>query len=363
MESHAERSRRMNVLLIDAIVRKAPDLVTGMLEMGADVNHTVRFPLLKDVQYQTARGTPCVKSDARICSPSSNAYTTPMHVAVLNAMLYPSRDLSGGSREAIEIVKILLNYGANMNMTSTKMIVCNATKQTSEQVVPEGTPLETAMFVKDTLLKTTGWDSIVNILKLTPDTPLIVPTMAMPTVVYKRWSAMLTEGTFSDVTFVCADGKEVAAHTSVLAHASEYFRRLFDGPWKKETLRLDVTADVIHGILSHVYIGEIDVDVVARHAADFLRLSQEYLLSDLEALTDAHLACNVTLENLETLLILSELHGAAKLKKSCLDFVCSNKATALTRMMHLAITHPDLWTQMVDVASVDEPAHKKQRTS
>lgn len=57
------------------------------------------------------------------------------------------------------------------------------------------------------------------------------------------------------------------------------------------------------------------------------------------------------------------MHGAAKLKKSCLDFVCSNKATALTRMMHLAKTHPDLWTQMVEVASVDEPAHKKQRAS
>jgi len=361
MESHGERSNRLNALLIDAIVRKAPELVTGMLEVGADVNHTVRFPLLKDVQYQSVRGTH-VKSDARICSPSSNAYTTPMHVAVLNAMLYPSRDCSGISRESVEIVKILLNYGANMNMKGTKMIVCNTKYQPSQQVVPEGTPLETAMFVKDTLLKTTG-DGIVDLLKITPDIPLIVPTMVMPTVVYKRWSAMLTEGTFSDVTFVCVDGKEVAAHTSVLAHASEYFRRLFDGPWKKESLRLDVTDEVMHGILSHVYIGEIDVSVVARHAADFLRLSQEYLLSDLEALTDAHLARNVTLENLETLLILSELHGAPKLKKSCLDFVCSNKAMTLTRMMHLANTHPDLWTQMVEVASVDEPAHKKQRAS
>ena len=128
-------------------------------------------------------------------------------------------------------------------------------------------------------------------------------------------------------------------------------------------MRLDVPADVMHEILSHMYVGEINVDVVRRHPADFLRLSQEYFLSDLEALTDAHLARRVTLENLETLLILAELHRATKLTKSCLDFVCSNKATALTRTMHLATTHPDLWTQMVEAASANEPAYKKLRAS
>lgn len=377
MDSHDEGLVRLNALLIDAIVRMAPEMVIRILEMGADVNHTFHLPVLKNVRFQLQAdksnviGIPSPKSDARICSPfmdsNSKSYATPMHVAVIHLFLYRHRD---SAKEAIEIMHMLMKYGANMKIKSTKMIVCNMHRLPTSQVgvVPPSTPFETAMYVKDMAQAPETFKHITDLLMSSyPDTlrPLVVPKMVMSTVVYKRWRAMLTECTFGDVTFVCADG-EVVAHTSVLVHASEYFRRLFEGPWNDSngnSLHLNVMAEVIRGILSHVYIGEIDMDVVARHAADFLRLSQEYFLSDLEALTDAHLAGIVTLENLETFLTLADLHDATKLKKSCFDFVCSNKATALSRMMHLANTHPDLWTQMVEIASANESAHKKQRAS
>lgn len=179
--------------------------------------------------------------------------------------------------------------------------------------------------------------------------------------VHERWRAMLKEGTFGDVVIVCVDGEEIQAHTCVLAHASYYFRRLFEGPWNKETVHVDVPAEAMHGLLSFLYLDEIDAELISRYPADFLRLSQQYLLPELEARVDAQLAREVDIDHLQELLILSELHSATQLERACLDLVCSNKATTLSRMIHLATTHPDLWRKVVEVASSDEPVKTKKR--
>lgn len=191
--------------------------------------------------------------------------------------------------------------------------------------------------------------------------PRLGTTSETPTAVHERWRAMMKEGTFGDVVIVCADGVEIKAHTCVLAHSSDYFRRLFEGPWNKDTVHVDVPAEAMHGILSYLYLGEIGTDVIARHSTEFMSLSQQYFLHDLMAMVDEELARDVDIERLKELLILSDQYGATRLMRACLDLVCSNKATALSRMIDLHTTHPDLWNKVVEVASSNEPVNKKKR--
>jgi hypothetical protein len=200
-----------------------------------------------------------------------------------------------------------------------------------------------------------------DILKTSIETPRLGTTSTTPTTVHERWRAMMKEGTFGDVVIVCTDGEEIKAHTCVLAHSSDYFRRLFEGPWNKETVHVDVAGEAMHGLLSYLYLGEIGTDVIARHPTELLCLSQQYFLPDLMAMVDAQLARDVDIDRLKELLIVSDRYGATRLMRACLDLVCSNKATAFSRMIDLHTTHPDLWNKMVEVASSNEPVNKKKR--
>lgn len=81
------------------------------------------------------------------------------------------------------------------------------------------------------------------------------------------------------------------------------------------------------------------------------------------AMVDAQLARDVDMNRLTELLILSDKYGAMRLMRACLDLVCSNKATAFSRLIDLHTTHPDLWNKVVEVASADEPVNKTTRTT
>ena len=186
------------------------------------------------------------------------------------------------------------------------------------------------------------------------------PRVGTKPTVHERWRAMMTDGTFGDVVLVCADGEEITAHSCVLAHASDYFRRLFEGPWNKETVHVDVPAGAMRGLLSYLYIGETDTDVLSRYPTEVLRLSQQYYLPDLQATVDAQLARDVDIDRLKDLLLLSDRYGATRLMRACLDLVCSNKATALARLVDLHTEHKQLWNKVIEVASADESVHKKR---
>lgn len=202
---------------------------------------------------------------------------------------------------------------------------------------------------------------VLDIVKTSIDNPRLGTTA--PAAVHARWCAMMKEGTFGDVLIVCADGEEIKAHTCVLAHASDFFRRFFEGPWNKETVHVDVPVEAMRGLLSYMYLGEIETDVIARHPTEFLCLSQQYFLPELMARVDAQLARDVDIVRLKELLVLSDQYGATRLMRACLDLICSNKATALSRLIDLHTTHKELWNRVVEVASLDEPVHKKNRTA
>ena len=202
---------------------------------------------------------------------------------------------------------------------------------------------------------------VLDIVKTSIENPRLGTTSTTPTAVHERWRAMMKEGTFGDVVIVCTDGEEIKAHTCVLAHSSDYFRRLFEGPWNKETVHVDVPGEAMHGLLSYLYLGEIDTDVIARHPAEFLCLSQHYFLPDLMAMVDEQLARDVDIDRLKELLILSNRYDATRLMRACLDLVCSNKATALSRLIDLHMKHEELWNKVIEVASADEPVSKKKK--
>ena len=159
------------------------------------------------------------------------------------------------------------------------------------------------------------------------------------------------------------------AHTCVLASSSDYFRELFTGPWRTQVaddgkLRTQVSADVLRGVLSFVYVGEIDPALVDAKPEEIFSVAQQYFLLELAKLAEARLLDRIGVDTLKGLLVLADRHEAATLKQECFAFVRQNKVSSLTSpdMMKLATEQPALWAEIVEVTSANEPAKKRPRT-
>ena len=175
-----------------------------------------------------------------------------------------------------------------------------------------------------------------DIVTATIDLPRLRTTSTTPTTVHERWRAMMKEGTFGDVVIVCSDGEEIMAHACVLTHASDYFRRIFEGLWNKNgSVRVNVPVEAMRALLSYLYLGEIDTDVIARYPASFLRLSQQYVLPDLKAVVDEQLARDADIDRLNELLILADKYDARRLMDACHTLVRDNPE-AVVRLLKKA---------------------------
>ena len=62
------------------------------------------------------------------------------------------------------------------------------------------------------------------------------------------------------------------------------------------------------------------VELTAELACDVMRISNQYRLPHLKAITEKFLSKHISLENIITLLMLSDEHEAVELKRICLDF-------------------------------------------
>ena len=89
------------------------------------------------------------------------------------------------------------------------------------------------------------------------------------------FGCMLDSGARSDVEFVLASGKRVAAHRQILAARSEVFLRMFSGGYMEGTTEdagiavSDIEDDVFQAFLKFVYTGIVDASFFApRNSTD-----------------------------------------------------------------------------------------------
>ena len=120
----------------------------------------------------------------------------------------------------------------------------------------------------------------------------------------------------------------------------------------------------MRGVLSFMYVGEIEPSLVESQAEDLFSIAQQYFLHELVKQAEVKLLSSIGLESLKRLLLLADLHDAATLKEQCFAYVRRNKVSALTdpSVACLAAEKPALWAELVKTASANEPAAKRKRT-
>lgn len=154
------------------------------------------------------------------------------------------------------------------------------------------------------------------------------------------WASILFSTDHSDVTFVCDDGIEVAAHRILLGASSPYFQALFSEPWveqhKDGRWETDKSSDVIKSVLSLIYIGEAPAELSeADVLLELLETAYEFQLHEslLYVCQEACLA-NVNDENVKEFLLPAKALGAALLYEGCIDRISNNN------LIHISVS----WT-------------------
>ena len=368
----------LDLLLYDAIMSNRPAKVAEYLESGADATKPVNLPTLDSQQHTETEGTgraakevTKINDSARICMGTYNHDhgCRPLHVAVISFYHHHQQ-----RQQSFEIIQHLLDHGANLGDKAGFFQLCNV-EGFMWMGFRGGTALDLALTLKNEacsvlIKRRSALEELVTFLheQSSGTKSLALPMTKVPVVARGTWNNLLLNDLCSDVTLVCGE-TELPAHTCVLASASDYFRQLFTGPWRTQVadgkLSTDVSAGVMRGVLSFMYVGEIDPTLMDSHAHELFSVSQQYFLSDLAKLAEARLVDTIGVDTLKDLLVLADLHAAETLKERCFAFVRQNKVSALTTpsMLSLAAEKPALWAEVVEMASANEPAAKRARTA
>lgn len=134
---------------------------------------------------------------------------------------------------------------------------------------------------------------------------------------------------FSDVTLTL-NGKNFEVHRAILAARSSVFKALFEIDMNKEK-KTDVVeikeddCEAFVELLHFIYTGK--VNNLDKFAYNLFRLSDKYDLRDLKRICERSLSSTLKFDNAIDFLILAELHGAQKLKRSAVNFIVSNIST------------------------------------
>ena len=133
----------------------------------------------------------------------------------------------------------------------------------------------------------------------------------------------------SDIQIKCRD-KTFDAHQLILFARSPVFRGMFQAEMKEKESQLvvieDFKPDVVEGMLKFIYSGTLiqgDLEMVP----DLLQASDKYQIDILKEKCESVLISNLHPESSLEFLVLSDMHGAKKLKKRALDLVVNNMNT------------------------------------
>lgn len=101
-------------------------------------------------------------------------------------------------------------------------------------------------------------------------------------------AARLADPTLSDIVLVASDGEEVACHRIVLACSSEYFERMFEGPFaESRAQRVELSSksgDTLRCMLRLLYLAVTVHEVLAEdpwRIPEVFAAAQEWMLPDI----------------------------------------------------------------------------------
>lgn len=114
-----------------------------------------------------------------------------------------------------------------------------------------------------------------------------------------KYSPLIASKSENDVTFVCSDGKEVPAHSIIVAINSPVFKDLLNNPKadpKNRKIQLqNINEETLTEILRFIYTREVkNIDTLAQK---LLYASIEYKLALLEEMCTSHMMKNLNIDN------------------------------------------------------------------
>lgn len=355
------------VRLEQAIRVNSPSVVRELLESGCDPN---LLPTPLSITSALSRnGDSKIPDNIKFVSTAGKTcIVTPLHLAVVNIYFNSGNGYSHDEQasNARDILDTLLRHGALVQAVASNAHVCNlhvhddVTGRVSTKPVSGMTAGDLALSLKEHI-KYCGKEQAASLDRAI--TTLIaakrsagharLPLVQVPASALATWQHLLSSEAFSDVRFVCTDdGTTLHSHRAVLSAASEYFHTLFTGPWASNhadgEVRTSNPAHLMRALLSFVYTGSIDDEVLDTHAESLVCVAAEYGLGELRKLAEQRLIRTLAADTVKSALLLAHLHEAADLKAACFAFVQRNAATVLTdpHMVGLALEQPALWAEL-----------------
>ena len=136
------------------------------------------------------------------------------------------------------------------------------------------------------------------------------------------WRAFLNNPLLSDIT-IMVGGTRVHAHRVVLAARCAYFRGMFESGMKESTQTEvsleDISYDVFHALLEHLYTDRVDVtSEIALElfaAADFLGVEQ------LKSICVSKIESELSVDTVCHTLTVADKHSATPLKDVCVKYI------------------------------------------
>jgi len=145
---------------------------------------------------------------------------------------------------------------------------------------------------------------------------------APPSTLAEDLAAIQYDSSFSDVTLK-TKGRSFKAHRVILAARSPVFRAMFTHNMQEaknnEVIIKDIDAEVMEELLRFVYTNK--VQDITRIAKALLAAADKYALDSLKVVCESTLIGQMTVEDVASILVLSDLHRCNHLKDAALAMI------------------------------------------
>lgn len=350
--------------LHEAILANSFAIVQILLDRGADPNTSPTIaPIGLVSSSHQERARDLHRTLGRVFRSRRDGFINPLSVAVCNAYHHSSL----GRENALKIIVALLEAGADCHGTCSGIAFCKIGSYPSVTVNATKTAAKVALFLKR--FPPIDEDQQENCARMMDEVAAIIFSQEAESKVKQKaagsfakrvWKKMLSdEPSYSDIVFVCPDGK-VKAHKCVLATAVPYFYAALSGAWKENTnpnneWKTSNSTCVMSAIVQFIYIGEFNEEKWIKEEGELTNLlsaASEYQLDELISRCEICFMSMVTsAKSCKSALLLSMYYNLDNLKFACLKYIQENSATVLMDQSFRSISKEDseLWKEITDM--------------
>lgn len=177
-----------------------------------------------------------------------------------------------------------------------------------------------------------------------------IDTVSVARPVAASYKEMLLSEKFSDVSFVCPDGETIPSHRNILAASSPYFDAAFGGQWTEAQsgeLKTSHPARIVKAMLTLLYTGDIDPNLIQKEPLEFLSISCEYNLDWLKAIAEQYCVRALDPCNLKEQWQAACLYESDVLKTACIEYTKKNSLAVLANgsILHLQTEDEASWEE------------------